>query len=789
MTEQHITQLFSVSWDEDRGESIIQRVHDRGVSGSQPNLKIEDPEIQRMIFGAGTIRTPTVRGRTIHVTPITAAPPRHSTDPGCDLAVALADGVMSADGVLEIELFDRIFAVGNLEPDDAEPSWSLPADTATALRLCLEQLDHYPEHERVLVVAPRAATGIFRDLCVRRADARIIRTPSDLNQQDALADGMVDARITLLPLRHSMMHFRSLCHILREHQPRRRQTQPRLELPPPPPRVPTMLEPLSPSGESTAVSPRGRGADTLQSSSIAGRYTLLSELGEGGFATVYRARDQQMRRDVAIKILSPELLTRKSTREQFLKRFEHEVAICASLDHPHLVPVYDTGSLAEDELERPFLVMKLLEGHDLEARLASGALEPGLVHVLGLQALDALSHTHARGIVHKDLKPANLFLSSVNDAPHIYIMDFGIAFDPRPGMGRVTHTGAFAGTIQYLSPEYILEQRKDPSPALDVFQMGLILAELLTGHPIVPHETTLPELIGRYIQKKQPELPSHLKGTAAGDVLSAAIAFDPADRFPDARAFKRAWAALDPAEFPILSPNPMQRTAPTSEQLLPGGALPDTLILTEDGSTAPPATPLNQQVATSQPPPRGRKLLWIAAVAAVAVMGVLTAVSFSGGQAQGPAPSKPAAPLQVSAPAAPPVEDMSEAEAPPEQVIITSAPMNGARVLWEGEEVGETPLHIQRDTIDAPRVYLIKHPEHGQGAVTLNPATLKSEYTVILTPAPASAPTEAKVTKRKLKRRARPDKKTRQDTQIKQQGTSKATPPKDNKPRTTLPPI
>jgi serine/threonine-protein kinase len=188
-------------------------------------------------------------------------------------------------------------------------------------------------------------------------------------------------------------------------------------------------------------------------------YRIIEKLGEGGMGEVYRAHDDHLDRLVAVKILR-ELGEDQVRRE----RFWREARAAARTNHPHVCQIYEVG---EDQ-GRPFLVMELLEGQPLDARLRQGPLSPGEAMAIMAQTLSALGELHARGLVHRDLKPSNLFLTSHG----VKLLDFGLARLLDAQQGNLTVTGMLVGTPFYMAPEQALGQ---PVTALvDVFAAGVI---------------------------------------------------------------------------------------------------------------------------------------------------------------------------------------------------------------------------------------------------------------------------------------------------------------------------
>lgn len=279
---------------------------------------------------------------------------------------------------------------------------------------------------------------------------------------------------------------------------------------------------------------------------IGGRYRIESLVAEGGMAKVYRATDQRLGRTVAIKVLSAHL----ATDTQFVARFEAEAKAAASLDHPNLVRVFDTGV----DGGRHYIAMEYVQGPTLAELMArDGALEPSIAVNVAARVCDALAAAHRLGLVHRDVKPANIMLEDVRT---VKVMDFGIA---KTATGGLTQAGDVLGTAAYLSPEQARGGAVDLRS--DIYSLGCVLYEMLTGRTPLSGETLL-EVANR-LATERPAPPSELNaavGVELDQVVMRALEKDPDRRFDSASQMREALQAIGGA--PGSSANPKTLIAP-----------------------------------------------------------------------------------------------------------------------------------------------------------------------------------------------------------------------------------
>ncbi|MBM0235540.1 Stk1 family PASTA domain-containing Ser/Thr kinase [Micromonospora sp. STR1_7] len=351
---------------------------------------------------------------------------------------------------------------------------------------------------------------------------------------------------------------------------------------------------------------------TAQARLLGGRYQVGELLGYGGMAEVHRGRDLRLGRDVAIKMLRTDL-ARDAT---FQMRFRREAQNAASLNHPAIVAVYDTGEETAPTGETlPFIVMEFVNGRTLKEVLgAEGRLQPRRALEICADMCAALEFSHRHGIIHRDIKPGNVMLTQTGQ---VKVMDFGIARALASGATTMTQTSAVIGTAQYLSPEQARGEAVDARS--DVYAAGCVLFELVCGHP--PFVGDSPVSVAYQHVRETPPTPSDINPdvTPAVDaIVLKALSKNPLNRYQSAGEM-RADLLRAAAGRPVLA-TPVMREPETVAMAPAGGG---------GGYPAAAAGPQTRQIPARVGDPRQRKASsWLIAMfSAVGVLAVIALVA------------------------------------------------------------------------------------------------------------------------------------------------------------------
>lgn len=353
-----------------------------------------------------------------------------------------------------------------------------------------------------------------------------------------------------------------------------------------------------------------------------GRYEIHEEIGRGGMATVYRATQISIGREVAIKVLPVQFLHDQT----FLERFNREVRIIADLQHRSILPVYDFG----EQDGRPYIVMAYLKGGTLADRIEQGPMPLDEVLRLLAQIAEGLDHAHNKGVIHRDFKPSNVLLDEYGN---VHLTDFGIAKVSEQTI-ELTKTGMAVGTPAYMAPE--MYRKGEVTGAADVYALGVTIYEMLAG--VLPFDADTPaQMMMSHLNDPvpsvraiRPDLPNEVRW-----VIERAMAKHPDMRHQSAGELARALAEASASE--VAEPD-----TPHTEPVMPLPAEPSPEVLDSDPGTllvTPPEVqvPPSEEGTILEPPPppparppqhpprqtrRGKPLLWIGGgLAAVAVIG------------------------------------------------------------------------------------------------------------------------------------------------------------------------
>ena len=318
-----------------------------------------------------------------------------------------------------------------------------------------------------------------------------------------------------------------------------------------------------------------------------GEFTLEAEIGRGGMGVVYLAHQPSLDRRVALKVIVPEL----SEDPAFRDRFEREARHVASLDHPNIVPIFGAGE-ADGRL---YIAMRYVKGQDLGALLATrGRLAPAFAAHVADQLGDALDAAHANGLVHRDVKPANVLLADGRGGSHAYLTDFGVTKDATQEGAGLTQTGQWVGTVDYIAPEQFDGRPVDARS--DVYALGCVLFEMVAGH--VPFGGTTTQKMWGHTSQPPPSLvAAGEEGARLDPVVARALAKNPDERYQSAGDLGRAAVAAVAG----------QSVGMPERSVAVGVAATGDQAPTRPGETQPPwrgrpAPPVRPQTAVAPPP-------------------------------------------------------------------------------------------------------------------------------------------------------------------------------------------
>jgi len=347
-------------------------------------------------------------------------------------------------------------------------------------------------------------------------------------------------------------------------------------------------------------------------------YRIERRVGRGGMGILYLAVEPGLDRRVALKLIAPEA----AAEEVFAKRFAEESRIAASIEHPNVVPIYAAGE--EDGI--PFIAMRYVAGSDLARRLArEGRLTPAQAVALVAQVGNGLDAIHAAGLVHRDVKPANVLLGGGEGDEHAYITDFGVARNVATESG-LTQTGRFVGTLDYVAPEQISGSRVDAR--VDVYALGCLLFKLLTGEVPFPREGEAARLYAHLNDPPPaPSLYAPEVSMALDDVVARAMSKQPGDRYPSAGDLGRAAAAAIGGTSVSVPERTVATGAAATRESEPTPLAPA-------GATEGSGSPLTRRLEPTAPGGFGRRRLALAGAGLLAVAAIVAgglALAGSGG--------------------------------------------------------------------------------------------------------------------------------------------------------------
>jgi serine/threonine-protein kinase len=435
--------------------------------------------------------------------------------------------------------------------------------------------------------------------------------------------------------------------------------------------------------------PRPRADSSQVGTTLASKYRLDEELGRGGMGAVYRAFHLLVHKDFAVKVLNEELASHK----KIAQRFFLEAQAAGRIGHPGILEVYDVG---EDAAGRPFMVMELLRGEPLSAMLARGPLGVDEACWIAIEVLDVLAAAHGAGVVHRDVKPQNVFLVDVDGGKRsVKLLDFGIAkFMEHDGASAITRSGEIIGSPLYMAPEQA-KGEAEIDARVDVWSVGAMLFEMLTG--TAAHAAASPVAVLAKILTEPAPPPSSKREAVPREIdaiVTRALRIERAERFESARAMQRELRRVRAARgqgdvtptFPPAPPRPAVRTG--DDRVADVAASTSTVASARTPAHPPSNEPPMEAAVTNdadRAKARTRPLVIGAAVATLAGAAALPwlvprwtesridATTASATAASSVAPATPSAAASAAVPAALTAPPAPPAPAAPTTLVAASA--------------------------------------------------------------------------------------------------------------------
>ncbi len=439
---------------------------------------------------------------------------------------------------------------------------------------------------------------------------------------------------------------------------------------------------------------------------LVGRYRLNRPIASGGMAEVWEATDETLARRVAVKLLHPHL----GRDESFVQRFRAEAVAAARLAHPSIVSVYDTFSA--DGIEA--IVMELVVGTTMRSDLDEhGPMRLDAVLAIGTQVADALGAAHASGLVHRDVKPANILLSADG---RVLVADFGIA---KAAEGNdLTSAGAMVGTAKYLAPEQVEGGPIDGRA--DLYSLGVVLYEALTGVAPFVEETDAATALARL--HRYPTEPRQLRPdipVATEAVVMQAMSRAPADRFASAAAMRTALmgAGADPRRAPAAAvaaaaANPPMAPAPAGAPTARPPTPPPVPVPAQTSAEASDRHPDPAPVATLEGPPPRRSRRWMVIVVVLLLAAMAGAFALQGGETPSDAPATD----RLSVVSATSFDPQGDNGTEHEDQVLNALDQN-PDTAWRSEKYGDPDAMYGKDGVG---LILTLDDSHAIGAVDVH---------------------------------------------------------------------